>query len=444
MGSIVSAFKNTSSTTSVGTVSFKQVNVGRWLVWTVTAILFAVLPLIFSKGFSITLLSQMGILVIFCLSYNMLFGQGGMLSFGHAVYAGLGAFFAVHAMNLASAGKLPIPVWMIPLVGGVFGAVFGVVFGYLTTKKAGTPFAMITLGLAEMVFAAVLMFPGFFGGEGGITTNRVYGTPLAGWNFGSGLQVYYLIAIWCMLCMIAMFAFSRTPLGRISNAVRDNPERVEFIGYNTQRVRYLVLIVSAFFAGISGGLAAINFEIVSAENVHPAKSGAVLLATVIGGASFFFGPILGAVIFILFAVALSEWTKAWQLYLGVFFILMVMFAPGGLASIVLMNLRVMKYKLFGRLRDSYMGLFVTGVLFLLGIICILELGYHLTLERADGTTMSLLTFKVDSAKPETWLLALSLLIGGGLGFEFMRRQFRREWDAAQVEIEEQIARESRV
>ncbi len=426
------------------TISFKQTNVGRWLIWTVTALVFLVLPLIFTKGFALTLLSQMGILIIFCLAYNMLFGQGGMLSFGHAVYAGLGAFFAVHAMNLAAKGQLPIPVWLIPLVGGLFGALFGVLFGYVTTKKSGTPFAMITLGLAEMVFAAVLMFPGFFGGEGGITTNRVYGTPLFGWNFGSGIQVYYLIAAWCFVCMLAMFAFTRTPLGRISNAVRDNPERAEFVGYNTQLVRYFVLIISAFFAGISGGLSAINFEIVGAENVHASKSGAVLLATVIGGATFYFGPILGAIIFIWFAVALSEWTKAWQLYLGVFFILMVMFAPGGLASIVLMNLRVMKYKMFGRLRDAYFGLFLTGLIFLLGLICVLELGYHLTLESADGTMMSLLTFKADAAKAETWLLALGLLIGGGLGFEFMRRNFMRQWDSAQVEIEEQLAREARL
>lgn len=435
---------NQSIINRAGTVGFKQANLGRWLIWSLTAVIFLILPLIFTKGFALTLLSQMGILVIFCLAYNMMFGQGGMLSFGHAVYAGLGAFFAVHAMNLAGQGKLPIPVWIIPLVGGVFGALFGILFGYVTTKKSGTPFAMITLGLGEMVFAAVLMFPSFFGGEGGITTNRVYGTPLFGWTFSSGVQVYYLIAVWCFICMLAMFAFTRTPLGRISNAVRDNPERAEFVGYNTQLVRYFVLIISAFFAGISGGLAAINFEIVGAENVHAGKSGAVLLATVIGGATFFFGPILGAIIFILFAVALSEWTKAWQLYLGVFFILLVMFAPGGIASIVLMNLRVMKYKMFGRMRDAYFGLLLTGLIFLLGLICVLELGYHWSLESADGSMMSLLKFKVDAAKPETWLLALGLLIGGGIGFEYMRRNFMKQWDSAQVEIEEQIAREARL
>ncbi len=428
----------------MATISFKERNYGRWFVWLATAVIFLVVPLIFESGFAITLLTQMGILIIFCLSFNMIFGQGGMLSFGHAVYSGLGAFFAVHAMNLASKGAIPIPVYLIPLVGGLFGAIFGVIFGYVTTKKAGTPFAMITLGIAEMVFFASLTFPDFFGGEGGISTNRVYGTPLFGMNFGSGIQVYYLVAAWCFVSMLLMFMFSKTPLGRISNAVRDNPERVGFIGYNTQLVRYLVLIISAFFAGISGGLGAINFEIVSAEFVHASKSGAVLLATVIGGALFFFGPILGAVVFILFAVALSELTKAWQLYLGVFFVLMVLFAPGGIASIVLLNLRVAKYGLFSRLRDTYVGLFLTGSVFLAGIIASIEMGYHMSLEAANGTTMKLFGFVVDAASKDSWLLALALLVGGGLGFEAMRRRFVKEWDAAAVDIEEQMAREAKL
>jgi branched-chain amino acid transport system permease protein len=425
------------------TVRFEPVNVGRWFIWSLTALLFAVAPLVFKSGFAITLLSQMGILIVFALSYNMIFGQGGMLSFGHAVYSGLGAFFAIHAMNWVGAGTLPLPVSLIPLVGGIFGALFGVIFGYVTTKKSGTPFAMITLGLGEMVFAASLMFPGFFGGEGGISSNRVVGEPFLGISYGPAIQVYYLIAVWCFVSMIAMFAFSHTPLGRISNAVRDNPERAEFLGYNTQRVRYLVLIASAFFAGISGGLAAINFEIVTAENVSAIRSGGVLLAAFIGGAMFFFGPIIGSVIFVLFAVALSEWTKAWQFYLGVFFVLMVMYAPGGVASLILMNLRVAKYRLFGRLRDAYVGVFLTGLVLLVGIILVVEMSYHLTLNFAAGSKTSIFGFQVDGADPAFWVLAVGILAAGAASFEAMRRYFAREWGEVQEKIEDQVQREQR-
>lgn len=425
-------------------VRFAPINVGRWFVWSATAILFLIAPLVFRSGFAITLLSQMGMLIIFALSYNMIFGQGGMLSFGHAVYSGLGAFFAIHAMNWVGAGTLPLPIALIPLVGGIFGALFGVLFGYVTTKKSGTPFAMITLGIGEMVFAASLMFPGFFGGEGGISTDRVVGQPFFGITYGPAIQVYYLIAVWCFASMIAMFAFSHTPLGRISNAVRDNPERAEFVGYNTQRVRYLVLIVSAFFAGISGGLAAINFEIVTAENVSAVRSGGVLLAAFIGGAMFFFGPIIGSVIFVLFAVALSEWTKAWQFYLGVFFVLMVMYAPGGVASLILMNLRVAKYKLFGRLRDPYVGVLLTGLVLLVGVVLVVEMSYHLTLNFAAGSKTTILGFEVDGAEPAFWVLALGILAAGAVSFEAMRRDFAREWGAVQERIEDQIRREQRV
>ena len=433
----------TTSLQSGRRVRFQPLNVGRWLVWGLTALLFLVIPLIFKSGFAITLLSQMGILIVFALSYNMIFGQGGMLSFGHAVYSGLGAFFAIHALNWVGAGTLPLPVSLIPLVGGLFGALFGLLFGYVTTKKSGTPFAMITLGLGEMVFAASLMFPGFFGGEGGVSSNRVVGDPVLGISYGPAIQVYYLIAAWCFVSMIAMFAFSHTPLGRISNAVRDNPERAEFLGYNTQRVRYLVLIASAFFAGISGGLAAINFEIVTAENVSALRSGGVLLAAFIGGAMFFFGPVIGSVIFVLFAVALSEWTKAWQFYLGVFFVLMVMYAPGGVASLILMNLRVAKYRLFAQLRDPYVGIVMTGGVLLVGIILVVEMSYHLTLNFAAGSKTSILGFTMDGADPAFWVMAFGILISGALSFEAMRRYFAREWGAVQEKIEDQLRREQR-
>jgi len=126
---------------------FRPWNVGRWIVWGAYALILCVAPLLWTSSLSHTMLSQMGIAIIGCLAFNMLLGQGGMLSFGHAVYSGLGSFFAIHTLNLVSAGKLAVPVSLIPLVAGVFGMLFAVLLGWVTTKKAGTPFAMITLGV---------------------------------------------------------------------------------------------------------------------------------------------------------------------------------------------------------------------------------------------------------------------------------------------------------
>ena len=418
---------------------FKPLNVGRWLVWGLFALVLALIPLVFTSGLGITVLSQMGIAIIACLSYNMLLGQGGMLSFGHAVYTGLGSFVAIHALNSVTGGQLPIPMAAVPLVGGLAGMGFAALFGYVTTRKSGTTFAMITLGLGELVFAMALMVPEFFGGEGGVSGNRVVKNGFLGISFGPPIQVYYLIACYTFVAVAAMFAFTRTPLGRMLNAVRDNPERVEFVGYNTQRVRYMAFIIAGFFAGISGGLGALNFEIVTFEVVGAARSGAYLLFTFLGGATFFFGPIIGAVMMILAFVLFSEFTRAWLLYLGLIFLFTVMYAPGGVASLVMMNLRVAA---FGRLRDlwvSYLALAITALVTLLGAAAMIEMVYHLQLNATLGSELKFLGLPLDAASLNSWFgSAFVLLTGLGL-FEAVRRQFLHEWG----EIQEYIEKESK-
>ncbi len=419
---------------------FRPLNLGRWLVWSLFALALLVAPLLFRSGSSLSMMSMMGTVMIFALSYNMLLGQGGMLSFGHAVYSGLGAFIAIHAINLASAGTLPVPLPLIPLIGGAAGLLFGALFGYFTTKRSGTTFSMISLGIVELVFACSLMFPGFFGGEAGISADRVYGTPFFGISFGPQVQVYYLIAAWLFVSAAAMFALTQTPLGRIANAVRDNPERAEFIGYDTQRVRWLQLMLSAFFAGISGGLSAINFEIVTAENVSLARSGAVLLFTFIGGTGVFFGPLLGAIVGIFMTVMLSEFTKAWQLYLGLFFILMVMYAPGGLASLIVANLRIVRHRQLARVLPAGLAIMASSLLALAGTIVLIELLYHWSLESAQSTTLSLFGFTVDTARAGGWITGSALLGAGALSFLLTRAPFASAWDQANAEIEQQLAR----
>ncbi len=419
---------------------FKPYNVSRFVLWGLFALVLAAAPKLFTSSLSLTILSQFGTVIIVCLSYNLLLGQGGMLSFGHAVYTGLGSFFAVHAMNLASSGAVNVPLTAVPLVGGMAGLLVAFVLGYPSTKKAGTPFAMITLGVGELVLAMALMFPEFFGGEGGITTNRVYGDKLLGWTFGPQIQVYYLIAIYCFVCTAAMFAFTRTPLGRMLNAVRDNPERVEYIGYSTQRIRYLAFMISGFFAGIAGGLAAINFEIVTAETVSGVRSGGYLLFTFLGGATFFFGPIIGAVMLVFAFVLLSELTKAWALYLGLAFVLMVMFAPGGVASLLMMNLRVAAFGKLRRLWTAYLALGALGISLLLAFSAMVEMVFKLRESSGAGTTLKFVAFQIDAMGVESWFGAGFVLVASAFLFEIARRHFVRDWGDTQAEIAKEIKR----
>ena len=417
---------------------FKPYNVGRWMVWGLFALVLLLAPRLWTSGFAHTMLSQMGIAIIVCLSYNVLLGQGGMLSFGHAVYSGLGSFLAIHTLNWVSAGKLGLPVSLVPLAGGLGGLLFAAVLGYVSTRKAGTTFAMITLGIGELVWSMSLMLPEFFGGEGGITGNRVVGTPVLGITFGPQVQLYYLIAAYCFISTAALFALTRTPLGRMLNAVRDNPERVEFIGYSTQHVRYLAFMIAGFFAGIGGGLAALNFEIVTAEVVGAGRSGAYLLFVFLGGATFFFGPIIGAVLMVLALVLLSEITQAWLLYLGLVFLFMVVYAPGGISSLVMMNLRLAA---FGKLRGlwaSYLALAGTAFGVLAGAGAMVEMVYHLQLNAALGAELKYMGATLNAQSFDSWFGAALVLLTAALLFELTRREFVRQWAAIQAEIETEI------
>ncbi len=413
---------------------YKPLNLGRIIVWGFFALLLLIAPLVFSSSFAVTMLSQMGIAIVACLSYNMLLGHGGMLSFGHAVYTGLASFCAIHAMQAIAGGSLPIPMSLIPVVGGLAGAAFAAVLGFVTTKKAGTPFAMITLGIGELVFAMSLMVPEFFGGEGGVSGDRMAGKAMLGISFGPQIQVYYLLAFYTFICTAAMFAFTLTPLGRILNAVRDNAERVEFIGYNTQRVRYFAFIIAGFFAGIAGGMYALNFEIATAEVVGAARSGAYLLFTFLGGATFFFGPIIGGVMMVLATVLLGEITKAWLLYLGLVFMLMVMYAPGGIASLLMMNLRVAA---FGKLKPfwkHYLLLLVTAAIALSGTAALIEMLYHLQLDAAINPELKFAGLLLNVKTVAPWIVSTIVMLIGAVLFEWARRGFARRWGDVQAEI----------
>ena len=413
-------------------------NKNRLGAWAFFALVLLLAPLLSRGGLAISMLSQMGYAIIICLSFNILLGQGGMLSFGHAVYSGLGAFAAAHAMNLAAAHHawyLPLP--LVPLVGGVSALCVSVVLGFASTRRSGSAFAMITLGIGELLAAMSLVFPGFFGGEGGVGTNRVYGARWPfGISFGPPVQAYYLIAFYCFACTASMFAFTHTPLGRMLNAVRDNPERVEFLGYSSRRVRYQAFMVSAFFAGIGGALAAIHFEIVSAAgNLSAARSGSYLLFTVLGGTGFFLGPVIGGVLLVLASMLLSAYTPAWLLYLGLGFMLVVTLAPGGVASIVAMNLRLARHGLLRPLWPAYAAVVATGLAALAGASACIEMVYHLQLASALGPRLRWAGLLLDTSAPMHWAAVVAVLVAGAAAFFMAHRHFARHWEQAQKALE---------
>ena len=174
----------------------------------------------------------------------------------------------MHFLNAAGAGDLPVPMELMPLLAGLSGLGFAVVFGYMATKQRATAFAMITLGIGELVTTAAMMFHHFFGGEGGVNTDRMIGNSLFGLTYAHAIEVYYLIVAWTLIAAIGMYFHTNTPLGRMANACRDNHERAQFVGYDPRIVRFLQFSLAGFFAGIAGGLFAITYEIVTFDAVR--------------------------------------------------------------------------------------------------------------------------------------------------------------------------------
>jgi len=400
-------------------------------LWIAAALALVALPYLpgLTGNFGRSLLSQMGIAAVFALSYNLLLGQTGLLSFGHAVYFGLGGYAAIHLMRAISGG-LPIPMPLVPLAGAATGLFFGLLFGSVTVRRAGVIFALISLGVGELVYALLRMLPAISGGEEGITANRTAGTHLLGLSLGPQLQIYYLIAFWAFVSAVLMHAFLRTPVGRMCNAVRDNAERAEFIGYDPVRVRLVVFAVAAMFAGLAGGLHALNYEIVASEAAGAGRSGAVLLMAYIGGVANFLGAILGAVTITWLQVSLSDYTTAWQLYLGLFFVLFVLFAPRGLAGLIVMHKDVVRTRAFLGLLRAYAVALVPAAVMAVGAIVFIEINYRRATQPEAGPRMALFGIDMDYSTPWPWLAAIALLAIGAWLFRASLPLVASAWERA--------------
>lgn len=394
------------------------------VIWAVFALLLIVLPMIFDSILSISILSQMAIAIVFALSYNMLLGQGGMLSFGHAVYFGLGGFMAVHAMMMIEFETFVFSVTLIPLVGGLFGLVAGVFIGSFSTHKAGTVFAMISLGVGELIAASSLILVSFFGGEAGVSSDRTYGPPFFGFDFAQDIQVYYLAAVWLFVSVLGMYLYTLTPAGRMANAVRDNPERAEFIGYSARRVRFLSFIMAGFFAGIAGGLFAVNYEILTEENLNAATSGRVLLMAYIGGLGFFIGPIVGAVVLTLINSLLSNYTTLWMLYLGILFVLTVLFLPRGLTGLLMMHRMPWHLGKLSLLVRPYTLTSIPGALLILSLIAMLEMSH------SDAERFVYLGIALNPSGTGSWLALASIAAASFFALRRTLPALREAWSEA--------------
>jgi len=292
---------------------------------------------------------------------------------------------------------------------------------------------LISLGLGQLAYSAAAVFKNSLGGEDGKSFARdehPFIIPFIGetdlWFYKND-TIYLIIAFWFLIAVILIFLFSRTPAGRLSNAVRDNEERVPFIGYSMRSVRYLVFIGAGFFAGVAGGMSALAFESTTQSDLSNFYSGVALMAVFVGGAGFFIGPILGALIYQFFAQVLPS--TLYELYLGIIFLVMVMFAPQGVAGIILMHIAFVKR--WRKLLIPYGAAIIATMVAVFGLVVIAEMMHHVQISGAsDPNAHPLDWFSIDTSLAFNWIWAGAVMLAGLVGLYLIRKQVSEAWDQA--------------
>ena len=340
----------------------------RKLIWILAAAALLLLPLFASSGLQHALVQAI-IFAIFAASFNLASGAGGMLSFGHSAFLALGAFATLHVMRAAESGAFPVPTVLLPVAGGVIGLVVGVVVGYFATLRSGVYFSMLTLAFAELFHQMAPNLSLLFGGETGLSSIRM---PSMGVSFATDLQVYYLVLAWGAICLALLWLYMQTPFGRLTLAVRENEQRLRFLGFNIHATKIIIFAISSSIAGIAGGLLAVSNESANYELFSMTYSANVLLYTFIGGAGFFLGAPLGAAILTLTAFAVTNMTPIWLLYQGLLFVLLMMYAPRGFGGILAKNIELYREGRLRSLAGPYLLALVPGVGLLVLVIFVCE------------------------------------------------------------------------
>lgn len=389
----------------------------RFVVVLLAALLLLVLPWLVSTGFQHALVHAI-VFAVFAASFNLASGSGGMLSFGHAAFLALGAFATLHVMRAAESGAFAFPTVLLPLVGGVAGLLVGVVIGFFATLRSGVYFSMLTLAFAELFHQMAPNLAGLFGGETGISTMRM---PSLGIPFSSDLQVYYLVLAWGVLCLGLLWLYMQTPFGRLTLGVRENEQRLKFLGFDIHATKVIIFSLSAAIAGVAGGLLALANESANYELFSITYSANVLLYTFIGGAGLFLGAPLGAAILTLAAFAARNETQLWLLYQGLLFVLLMMYAPSGVGGIIARNIELYREGRLRALIKPYLfallpGLCLTGaVVFLCEALAVVLSREYAAKRLAAGDAPALAEFlgtRWDPSALGTWALPAGLLFVG--------------------------------
>lgn len=273
------------------------------------------------------LATQIIIWGLFALGYNVCLGYTGMLSFGHAAFFGAGAY----ATGLVLL-RLSQNIWFGLLCGLFMGGAMAFILGYMSIKRRGIYFAMLTLAFAQLVYFIAFQWANLTGGDNGLRNIPALPLSLFGLSIDihSPLRFYFFVLIFVVLSLLALNRILQSPFGHVLKAVRENDHRAESCGYETSNVRWLAFIISGAISGLAGGLYALYLHFVGIESLYWTTSGQVVMMTLLGGMGSFIGPFIGAGVFLYLEDVLSTLTEHWMFFLGGIFILCVLFFPTGI------------------------------------------------------------------------------------------------------------------
>jgi branched-chain amino acid transport system permease protein len=308
------------------------------------ALLLLVLPLAataLGEPFYVSLATRMAILALAGVGLNLALGFGGLVSFGHAAFFGIGGYaagiLAAHALNaepllswpLEFSGSDQMPViWLVAALISGLAALF---IGAVSLRTSGVYFIMITLAFAQMFYYFAISWPAY-GGEDGLSIAIRNGFP--GLNTALPMNFFLICYVLLMLALVLSWRIRDSRFGAALQAARQNDVRVAALGIEPFRIRLAAFMLSGMITGVAGALYADLNRFVSPSMISWQMSGELIVLIILGGAGRLFGPVLGAMLFVLLEFLLGGLTERWQLFLGLILLGVVLFARGGVIGLL--------------------------------------------------------------------------------------------------------------
>ncbi len=261
--------------------------------------------------------SEMLIFAIFAMGYDILFGYTGLLSFGHAIFFGIGAYSSGLILI-----KFQAPLFLGLLGGILVSLMVSLIIGYLSVRIKGIYFVMVTLAFNQMFYFIALKWAGLTGGDNGL-----HGVPrpsIGPIQLDSELRLYYLILILFVVCLVFAVRIVHSPFGRALQSIKSNEDRAKSIGFDPNHFKLVSFMISASFGALAGGLYALHLNFVPLETLTVMTSGDVVIMSIIGGIGTLFGPIFGAMLLTYLKNIMSGWTEQWNFIMGILFITSVL------------------------------------------------------------------------------------------------------------------------